>query len=142
MVTGSLALAAAGAFTGASLYVNFVEQPSRLALDDEALLKEWESSDHRGFVVLAGLALVSALLGFFDYKTLDDFRWLLGAATIVAAWPFMFIAIVPLNNRILALIAAEAGSEARKTIELWGRLEFGLTALGALATGFFAWAAG
>lgn len=142
MITGSLALAAAGAFTGASLYVNFVEQPSRLSLDDAALLKEWEDSDHRGFVVLAGLALISAILGFIDYRTLDDFRWLLGAATIIAAWPFMFFAMVPLNNRILALISAEAGEEARKTIVLWGRLEFALTGLGALATGFFIWATG
>lgn len=142
MITGSLALAAAGAFTGASLYVNFVEQPSRLSLDDAALMKEWEDSDHRGFVVLAGLALISAILGFIDYKALDDFRWLLGAATIIAAWPFMFFAMVPLNNRILALISAEAGDEARKTIVLWGRLEFALTGLGALATIFFVWATG
>jgi hypothetical protein len=142
MITGSLALAAAGAFTGASLYVNLVEQPSRLKLDDKALLEEWEASDHRGFAALAGLSLVSALLGFIDYKTSDDTRWLAGAATIVAAWPFMFFAIVPLNNRILALISAEAGAEARKTIELWGRLEFALTALGALAVGFFVWANG
>jgi hypothetical protein len=142
MVTGSLALAVAGAFTGASLYVNFVEQPARLKLDDAALMKEWEDSDHRGFVLLAGFALVSALLGFIDYRLLDDFRWLLGAATIIAAWPYMFFAIVPLNNRILALISAEAGSEARRTIELWGRLEFGLTALGAAATAFFVWATG
>lgn len=142
MITGSLALAAAGAFTGASLYVNFVEQPSRLKLDDAALMKEWEDSDHRGFVLLAGLALISAILGFIDFRILDDVRWLAGAATIIAAWPFMYFAIVPLNNRILACISAEAGSEARKTIELWGRLEFGLTGLGALATAFFIWATG
>lgn len=140
MIAGSLALAAAAAFTGASLYVNFVEQPSRLALDDAALLEEWEDSDHRGFVILAGLALLSAAFGFVDYKASGDFRWLLGAATIIAAWPFMFFAVVPLNNRILALIAAEAGGEARKTIELWGRLEIVLTALGALATAIFVYA--
>lgn len=140
MVTGSLALAAAAAFTGASLYVNFVEQPARLRLDDKALLAEWEDSDHRGFVILAGLALVSAALGFIHYKSSDDFRWLVGAAAIIAAWPFMFFAIVPLNNRILALIAAEASPEARKTIELWGRLELGLTALGAAATGLYVFA--
>jgi hypothetical protein len=137
MVTGSLALAAAAAFTGASFYVNFVEQPARLRLDDAALLEEWRDSDHRGFGVLAGLALLSALFGFIDFKGSNDFRPLVGTATIIAAWPFMFFAIVPLNNRILALIAAEAGPEARKTIELWGRLELGLTALGALATGVF-----
>ncbi len=37
MVIGSLALAAAGGFVGASVYVNYVEQPARMALDDAAL---------------------------------------------------------------------------------------------------------
>lgn len=142
MITGSLALAAAGAFTGASLYVNSVEQASRLTLDDASLMKEWEDSDHRGFVVLAGLALMSAIFGFVAYRNLDDIRWLLGAIAIIATWPYIYVAIVPLNNRILALISAEAGGEARKTIELWGRLEIGLTGLGALAIVFFVWAAG
>lgn len=137
MSTGSLALAAAAAFAGASLYVNLVEQPSRLALDDTALLKEWEDSDHRGFALLAGLSLASAILGFIEYKTSDDGRWLVGVATIAAAWPFLLYAVAPLNNRILALISIEAGAEAREAIELWGRLEIALTALGALATAIF-----
>lgn len=142
MVTGSLALAVAGAFTGASLYVNFVEQPARLKLDDAALMKEWETSDHRGFALLAGLSLLSALLGFVDYKTSDDVRWLAGAAAIIAAWPFMFYAVSPLDNRILALISAEDGADARKAIVLWGELELALTALGALATALFVFANG
>jgi hypothetical protein len=142
MITGSLALAAAGAFTGASLYVNFVEQPARLKLDDRGLMKEWETSDHRGFALLAGLSLVSAILGFIDYKGSEDVRWLAGAATIIAAWPFMFYAVSPLDNRILALIAAEDGAEARKSIELWGKVELALTALGALAVALFAFASG
>ncbi|WP_036293692.1 DUF1772 domain-containing protein [Methylosinus sp. PW1] len=142
MVTGSLALAVAGAFTGASLYVNFVEQPARLKLDDKSLMKEWETSDHRGFALLAGLSLLSAVLGFIDYKTSDDARWLAGAAVIVAAWPFMFYAVSPLDNRILALISAEDGVDARKSIELWGKVQLALTALGALAVALFVFANG
>lgn len=142
MVTGSLALAVAGAFTGASLYVNFVEQPARLKLDDNSLMKEWETSDHRGFALLAGLSLLSAVLGFIDYKTSDDARWLAGAAVIVAAWPFMFYAVSPLDNRILALISAEDGADARKAIELWGKVQLALTALGALAVALFVFANG
>ena len=142
MISGSLALAAAGAFTGASLYVNVVEQPARLSLDDAALAKEWEPSDHRGFVVLAGLALMSAVLGFVAYRELNDIRWLSGAIVIIATWPYTYLAIVPLTNRILAFISAEALDEARKVIDLWGRLEIGQTAIGALATLLFIWAAG
>lgn len=142
MIIGSLALATAGAFTGASVYVNYVEQPARMALADDALIKEWEPSDHRGFVVLAGLAAVAALFGFITYRELDDIRWLLGALIAIASWPYTYLAIVPLNNRILALIGADAAHEARKVIALWGVLELGLTVIGLLSTLIFVWAAG
>ncbi len=142
MIIGSLALAAAGAFTGASLYVNYVEQPARLALSDDALIKEWEPSDHRGFVVLAGLAALAAFFGFIAYRELEDVRWIFGALVAIASWPYTYLAIVPLNNRILALINADAAHEARKVIDLWGRLELGQTALGIVATLIYVWAAG
>lgn len=142
MIISSLALATAGAFTGASLYVNYVEQPARLALSDDALIKEWEPSDHRGFIVLAGLAALAALFGFIAFRELEDIRWLFGALVAIASWPYTYLAIVPLNNRILALIGADAAHEARKVISLWGRLEIGQTALGLLATLIYVWAAG
>lgn len=142
MIIGSLALAAAGAFTGASLYVNYVEQPARLALSDDALIKEWEPSDHRGFILLAGLAAAAALFGFIAYRELDDVRWALGALVALASWPYTYWAIVPLNNRILALIGADAAHEARKVIDLWGKLELGQTAIGLLSIAIFLWAAG
>lgn len=142
MIIGSLALAAAGGFSGASLYLNYVEQPAREALDDAALAKEWEPSDHRGFVVLAGLALLSAICGFVTFRELDDVRWLLGALAIIASWPYTYFAIVPLNNRILALIGGEGAHEARNVIKLWGQLELGQTGLGLLAVAIYLWAAG
>lgn len=142
MIIGSIALAAAGAFTGASLYVNYVEQPARLALTDEALIREWEPSDHRGFILLAGLAAIAALFGFIAFRELNDVRWALGALVLLASWPYTYLAIVPLNNRILALIGADAAHDARQVIDLWGKLEIGLTAIGALGFAIFVWAAG
>ena len=59
MIWGTLALAFAAAFTGDSFYVNWVEQPARLKLDEEALLSEWGPSDSRGVSLLAAVALVS-----------------------------------------------------------------------------------
>ena len=64
MISGTLALAFAAAFTGAAFYVNWVEQPARLALDEEALLSEWGPSDSRGVSLLAAFALLAAIAGF------------------------------------------------------------------------------
>lgn len=140
MIIGQLALAAAGGFVGASVYVNYVEQPARMALDDEALAKEWEPSDHRGFLVLAGLALLSALCGFIAFRELDDVRYLAGAILAISSWPYTYFAIVPLNNRILALIGGGDVHDAREVIKLWGRLEIGQTAIGLVAVGAYLWA--
>jgi MFS family permease len=43
MQPGLFALAAASAFFGAALYVNFVEQPARLRLDPRSMVREWVS---------------------------------------------------------------------------------------------------
>ena len=67
MISGTLALALAAAFSGASFYVNWVEQPARLKLDEEALLSEWGPSDSRGVSLLATIALVAAVAGFIAY---------------------------------------------------------------------------
>jgi hypothetical protein len=80
--------------------------------------------------------------GFIAFRELEDIRWLFGALVAIASWPYTYLAIVPLNNRILALIGADAAHEARKVISLWGRLEIGQTALGLLATLIYVWAAG
>lgn len=141
MIISSLTLITAGAFTGACLYLNSVEQPARLKLSDESLIKEWEPSDHRGFMLLAGLAIASALCGFISYHELNDIRWLYGALLILGSLPYTYLAIVPLNDRILGLIGAEAAHEARSVIKLWGLLELGQTAIGFIAIGVFLWAA-
>ncbi|HXY59203.1 MAG TPA: DUF1772 domain-containing protein, partial [Methylocystis sp.] len=67
-------------------------------------------------------------------------RYLVGAIFAISSWPYTYFAIVPLNNRILALIGGEAVHEAREVIRLWGRLEIGQTAIGLVAVAAYIWA--
>ena len=139
MLSCLLALVFSAAFGGASLYLNLVEQPARLGLDDRALLSEWRPSDRRGFVLMALLALVAAALALAAYFDTRDLRWLIGALIQIASWPYTYFAIVPLTNRILELPTTGAES-ARDLVRTWGLLEIGQTAIGAAACAVFLWA--
>jgi hypothetical protein len=139
MTSGSLALAFAAALTGAALYVNWVEQPARMALDDQAILSEWGPSDQRGVALLLALALISALLGLSAYHATNDVRWALGAIFVILTWPYAFFVMAPMNNQILTLAPRDVGA-ARALVRQWGLLEYGQTGLGVVASAIFLWA--
>ena len=139
MIWGTLALAFAAAFTGASFYVNWVEQPARLKLDEEALLSEWGPSDSRGFALLAALALLAAVAGFIAYFESEDVRFAFGALLIIASWLYAFFVMAPLDNQIRSLRGGEVAA-ARALVRQWGIVESGLTAIGAVAVLIFLWA--
>lgn len=139
MISGQLALAFSAALSGAALYVNGVEQPARLALDDAAMLKEWGPSDQRGVALLAGLSLLTAIFGLTAYSAAGDVRWAVGALIAILTWPYAFYVMAPVNNQIIALAPRDIGA-ARALVRQWGLLEYGQTAIGLVATAVFIWA--
>jgi hypothetical protein len=88
----------------------------------------------------SSLAAVSGLLGLAAAWMLDDWRWVVGAVLILANWPYTLIAIMPTNNRLVAIGEGQAGAGSRAMITAWGRLHAVRTALGLAATGAYLWA--
>ncbi|MEG9526973.1 MAG: DUF1772 domain-containing protein [Hyphomicrobiales bacterium] len=139
-MTGLLALTIAALFTGAALYINIVEQPARLALDDRALLTEWKPAYRRGFALQAPLAVIGFLLGTAAWWTSGCAGFLAGAVLMLANWPWTILAILP-TNRILMATAPEAADGAtRALIGRWNVLHAVRSALGAAAAACFLWA--
>jgi Domain of unknown function (DUF1772) len=140
MVAGQLALIVAAVFAGAALYVNIIEQPARLGLDDHALIQEWKPSYKRGFAMQAPLAILGCLFGLLAWWQVGGWLWLLGAILMIANWPYTLLGIMPTNNQLMATEPAAAGSDTRKLIEAWAELHAVRTALGFAAVLAFLWA--
>ena len=140
MFAGQLALIVAAVFFGAAIYINVAEQPARLLLDDRSALAEWKPAYKRGFAMQGPLAVVGFLLGLLAWWQTSDWRWLLGAALLIANWPYTLIAIMPTNNQLMEMPLDQAGPKSRKLLESWAGLHAVRTALGFLATATFLWA--
>jgi hypothetical protein len=139
MTAGSIALALASALAGAGLYVNGVEQPARLALDDAAILAEWGPSDRRGVALMAALALLAAVFGLSAWFESQDVLYAIGAVIAASSWPYTLFVMGPLNNQIIALAPKDVGA-ARALVWQWGVLEYGQTAIALAAAATFLWA--
>jgi hypothetical protein len=140
MAFGLLALIASAIFAGAAFYINFAEQPARLALDDRALLTEWKPAYQRGAAMQAPLAVLGFVLGMLAWWQIAHIGFLIGAILIIAPWPWTLIVIKPTNDALLATALDNAGPSTRMLIVKWGTIHAVRTGLGALATVAFLWA--
>jgi hypothetical protein len=142
VLAGQLALTVAALFSGAAIYINIVEQPARLQLDNRSLLAEWKPAYNQGCIMQASLAIVGGLFGLVAFLSTLDWRWLLGALVLLANWPYTIIVIMPTNRRLMDTSPEDATAETRRVLGRWGALHAGRSALGLFATLIFLWARG
>lgn len=129
----SLAIATlifASLFAGAALYITLVEHPARLALDDVALLAQWQPSYNRALPIQAGLALLGSLTGLLAWYYLGSWLWLVGSLVLAANWPFTVLVIMPTNLRLMAMPPQDAGPVSRHLLLRWGNLHAVRSVLG------------
>ncbi len=126
-------------FSGAAIYINFVEHPARMGSDTKTAATAWAPSYKRATVMQAPLAILSLLAGVATWLLGGDPMWLVGALLIGLVVPFTFLAIMPTNHKLLAPGRDLSSSETRALLERWGRLHAVRSALGFSASVIFLW---
>ena len=135
----ALALVVAAIYSGAALYVSFVEQPALLALDDRAALAGWKIALKRGALLQPPLVTLGFLLGLVAWIETHAAGEMLGALLMLAAIPWTVAMILPVNKALAATAPEAAGERSRAQIQRWYALHSVRTALGLLALiAFFA----
>ena len=132
-----IALLAAAVFAAIAVYINLVEQPSRLLLEDRALLVQWAASYPPAMKIQGALAILAGLCGVGAFYFSRNWLWLIGGVLMLANWPYTLLAIYPVNNALLSMAAGSPSETARALIEQWGWLHAVRSALGAIATLLF-----
>jgi hypothetical protein len=139
VIAGLLALAIAALYTGAAAYVNVVELPLLLALDDKAMLAGWREALRRGFLVQAPFCVLGFLLGAWAWWQTRAPGNAIGALAMLANIPWTLAVIAPLNQTLAGSTPQEAGPLARTVIRHWGSLHTARTVLGLVAVLAFLW---
>lgn len=131
-------LLAACAFAGIAIYITLVEQPSRLLLEDRALLTQWAASYPPAMKMQGALAILSGLCAVGAWFFSRNVLWLLGGALMLANWPYTLLVIQPVNAALLSMAASPLVETSRAMVEQWGWLHAVRSGLGLGATALFA----
>lgn len=129
-----LAVVIAAAFAGAAFYINVAEHPARMKLPPAAALAQWKPAYKRGFAMQASLAVAGFLAAAAAWRIEGGAAFLAGGVILLANWPFTLIAIMPVNNRLMAMTGEENAAEIAPLLSRWNRLHAIRTLLGVAAT--------
>jgi len=132
-ISESLALLASGLFTGAALYVSFVEHPARVQCGTRLAITEFAPSYKRGAVMQASLSTIGTLAAIAAWLQGAPTQWLIGGLLLGALIPFTLIVIFPTNKRLLDPSLDKDSEQARQLLRGWGRLHTVRSALSLLS---------
>jgi hypothetical protein len=112
---------AAGLFTGASLYIIFVEHPARLEYGPPLAVTEFVAGYKRAAVMQPALAFLSFGAGVLAWRAGSSLWWLLGGAAMGSLFPLTIIWMLPINRQLHDPGLEQDANRAVALLTLWGR---------------------
>jgi hypothetical protein len=112
---------AATFFCGAAFYVTLVEHPARIQQGTAFALQEFVAALPRVRALQRGLAICSILGSLVLGLQTHDRLWFAGTGAMFLILPFTWLALTPINSRLLKWPPEGDLSVAEGLLVLWGR---------------------
>jgi Domain of unknown function (DUF1772) len=117
-----IAVLSCALFTGASVYITFIEHPARMQCGVEIAATEFAPSYRRATVMQATCAAVGLLASFAAWLGGASFWWVGAGVLLGSVIPFTLIVILPTNKQLLSPALDRGSAEAERLLARWGRL--------------------
>ena len=117
-----IAVLSCALFTGAAVYITFVEHPARMQCGVELAATEFAPSYRRATVMQATCAAVGLLSSVGAWLAGATIWWLIAGLLLGSVIPFTLVVILPTNRRLLSPTLDRRSAEAGRLLSRWGRL--------------------
>jgi hypothetical protein len=128
-----IAVLACSLFTGAAVYLSFVEHPARMECGVELAATEFAPSYRRATVMQASLAAVGLVSSIAAWLAGASFSWIIAGVLLGSVIPFTLIVILPTNKRLLSPALDKRSTETERLLARWGTLHAVRSVLSGLA---------
>jgi len=128
-----IAVLACAFFTGAAVYITFVEHPARMQCGVELAATEFAPSYRRATVMQATCAAVGLLSSVAAWLAGATIWWLIAGLLLGSVIPFTLVGILPTNRRLLDPTLDKRSDETERLLARWGRLHAVRSVLSGLA---------
>ena len=136
-----IAVLSCALFTGAAVYITFIEHPARMQCGVEIAAAEFVPSYRRATVMQATCAAVGLLSSLAAWLAGASFWWLVAGVLLGSVIPFTLIVILPTNKRLLDPTLDKRSAETERLLSRWGRLHAVRSVLSGLALLLFLYVA-
>jgi hypothetical protein len=109
-------------FTGAAVYITFVEHPARMQCGVELAATQFAPSYRRATAMQATCAVVGLLASLAAWLGGASFWWVVAGVILGSVIPFTLIVILPTNKQLLSPALDRRSAEAERLLAHWGRL--------------------
>jgi anthrone oxygenase-like protein len=117
-----IAVLSCALFSGAAVYITFIEHPARMQCGVEIAAAEFAPSYRRATVMQATCAAFGLLSSIAAWLAGATLWWLVVGVLLGSVIPFTLIVILPTNKRLLSPTLDRQSAEAERLLASWGRL--------------------